>query len=172
MRSALRELVLFIAVIAAFTTLYYRQAATPWHLRLTEDLARSASVTLNAFGLATVVEEQPQQGARLPSYAVHDGRVAVDVAIDCNGSWAFAIFVAAVVAVRSPWRAKLWGLALGVPALWAINVLRVVSLYGVATYAPSAFEAVHLYVWQFLIIGAALLLFVAWSQYFVPPADA
>lgn len=172
MRSALRELTIFVAAIAVFTALYYRDGATPWHLALTEGLARSASVTLNAFGLATVVEEQPQRGARLPSYAVHDGRVAVDVAIDCNGSWAFAIFVAAVLAVRNSWRAKVWGIGLGVPALWAINVLRVLSLYAVAMYVPSVFEELHLYVWQFLIIGAALLLFVTWSQYFVRPAGA
>ncbi len=172
MRSVFRELTIFLAVIGLFGALYYRDAATPWNLRLTETLARSSSLVLNALGIATVVEQQPQVGARLPSYAVHDGRVAVDIAIDCNGSWAFVIFLAAVLAVRSPWRAKAWGILLGVPALWAINVLRVVSLYYVAVHVPAIFEELHLYVWQFLIIAAALFLFVLWTEYLVKPANA
>jgi len=171
-RGTLRAFVIFALTMGVFSYAYYRPQATPWLLDLTAALAYSSSATLNTLGLSTRVTAQPQIGSRLPSYTVHDDRVAVDIAIDCNGCWAFVIFVAAVLAFPSTWRAKLWGIGLGVPALWVVNTVRVVSLYYVATYVPSIFEELHLYVWQFLIIAAALALLVLWAEYLVPPADA
>jgi exosortase/archaeosortase family protein len=171
MRGTLRALAIFLGTMALFAVLYYREAATPWHLRVTAALARSSSAALNVLGLTTTVSERPRMGARLPSYVVHDERVAVDIAIDCNGTWAFAIFLAAVLAVPSPWRAKTWAVGLGVPTLWVINTIRVVTLYYVALYVPAMFEPLHLYVWQFLIIAAALVLLMAWAELFLRPAD-
>jgi exosortase/archaeosortase family protein len=170
--GTLRTLAIFAVTMGVFSAAYYREEATPWHLRLTAALAYSSSAILSALGQGTSVTERPQVGARLSSYVVHDDRVAVDIAIDCNGAWAFAIFLASILAVPSSWRAKAWGVGLGVPALWAINTVRVVSLFYVAVYVPTVFEALHLYVWQFLIIAAALLLLMLWAEYFLRPADA
>lgn len=171
-RSTFGALAVFVLTIGLFSVAYYRDGATPWLLRLTAALAYSSSGVLNTLGLSTVVGLQPQMGARLPSYVVYDDRAAVDIAIDCNGTWAFAIFLAAVLAVPSTWRAKAWGIGLGIPALWVVNTVRVVSLYFVAIYVPSIFEELHLYVWQFLIIAAALALLMLWAERFVRPADA
>jgi len=172
MQGTLKSLGIFALTIGLFSAVYYRAETTPWQLRVTAALTNSASAALNLLGHPTVVSERPQIGARLPSYVLHDDRIAVDIAIDCNGTWAFAIFVASVLAVRSSWRAKLWGVGLGVPALWLINTVRIVSLYFVAIYVPTIFEEMHLYVWQFLIIAAALFLLKLWADRFLPPANA
>jgi exosortase/archaeosortase family protein len=171
-QGTLRTLAIFVVAMSLFSVAYYREEATPWHLRLTGALAHSSSAILSLLGRATMVTARPAAGSRLPSYVVHDGTVAVDIAIDCNGFWAFAIFLASVLAVPSSWRAKMWGVGLGLPTLWAINTVRVVSLFFVAIYWPAIFEALHLYVWQFLIIAAALLLLMLWAEYFLRPADA
>lgn len=171
-RDTLGIVAIFLATMGLFSAAYYREEAPPWLLRMTAALAYSSSRALNIGGLSTQVTERPQEGARLPSYVVHGSGAAVDIAIDCNGAWAFAIFIAAVLALPSSWRAKGWGIGLGVPILWIINTLRVVSLYLVAIHIPNAFEMLHLYVWQFLIIGVALLLLMLWAEYFVRPADA
>jgi exosortase/archaeosortase family protein len=172
-RDTARALLVFLLVLGLFSWAYYRDAAPPWLLWMTDVLARSSSSVLDAVGVATAVVERPQEGSRLPSYLVVGERARVDIAIDCNGAWAFAIFVAAVLAMPGcGWRARAWGIGLGVPALWIVNTIRVVSLYFVAVYIPSVFEELHLYVWQFLIIAAALGLLLLWAEYFVRPADA
>jgi exosortase H (IPTLxxWG-CTERM-specific) len=81
---------------------------------------------------------------------------------DCNGAWAHLVFLAAVLAFPAGWRAKLIGLAVGEALLFALNIFRVISLFLIGVYAPSLFRAAHVYVWQFLIIGCALLLFTVW----------
>ncbi len=59
--------------------------------------------------------------------------------------------------------AKLLGLALGVPALLAFNMVRIVSLYYTGVYFPDAFEILHVDVWQPLFILIALLVWIAWT---------
>lgn len=81
---------------------------------------------------------------------------------DCNGAWAHLIFLAAVLSYPATWRQKLLGLAAGEPLLFALNIVRVASLFLLGVFVPSVFRAAHVYVWQFLIIGLALLLFVIW----------
>ncbi len=171
-RGNLAAVAIFVVSMGLFSYAYYRDEAPPWLLKMTSGVAYTSSAVLNTIGVPTEVTPQPQRQARLPSYTIHGQRAAVDIAIDCNGFWAFAIFIASVLAVPSTWKAKLWGIGLGVPTLWVINTVRVVSLYFIAIYIPSIFEEVHLYVWQFLIIAAAFVLLMAWSEYFAKPADA
>ena len=171
-RGNLIAAAIFLATMGLFSFAYYREAAPSWLLKMTSAVAYSSSTVLHAMGRSTDVVAQPQVGSRLPSYTVYGGGATLDIAIDCNGFWAFAIFIASVLAVPSTARAKLWGIALGVPALWVINTIRIVSLYFVAIYVPSVFEEVHLYVWQFLIIASAFVLLMVWAEYFTQPADA
>jgi exosortase/archaeosortase family protein len=141
-------------------------------LALTEGLAYSARAALQALGATTAVQFDPQPGPHLEGYALVGERMSLRIANDCNGGWAFAIFLAAALAVPSSWRAKAWAVGLGLPALWGVNVVRVVTLYYLAIYFPNLFEALHLYVWQFLIIGAGLLLLVMWAEVFVAAEHA
>jgi exosortase/archaeosortase family protein len=85
----------------------------------------------------------------------------------CNGAWAHLIFLASVLAYPATWKEKLLGLAVGQPVLVVLNVVRVVSLFIIGLYAPTIFRAAHVYVWQFLIIGFAMLMLFIWADQFV-----
>jgi exosortase H (IPTLxxWG-CTERM-specific) len=102
---------------------------------------------------------------------VPGGAFAMRVDNDCNGAWAHLIFLASVLAYPATWKEKLAGLAVGQPLLFLLNVFRVMSLFAIGVYAPAIFRATHVYVWQFLIIGFALVLFFVWADRCVrPPA--
>ena len=83
---------------------------------------------------------------------------------DCNGVCAHLIFLASVLAYPASWKAKLVGLAVGQPLLFLLNVFRLMSLFVIGLYIPAIFRAMHVYVWQFLIVGLALLLFFIWAD--------
>ena len=161
----------FVFTLGLFSLFCLRGVLTPSLHAFTANLAHSAGAVLGCLGMPVAVQFTPGGGV-FDAYALVGPRATLDIADDCNGAWAFAIFVSAVLAVPSPWRAKAWGLGCGLPALWGLNLLRVVSLYYIAVCCPSLFMAAHLYVWQFLIIGAALLLLAVWVEYGVTPAHA
>lgn len=95
------------------------------------------------------------------------GSFTVLVGNGCNGAWAHLIFLASVLAYPATWKEKLLGLAVGQPVLVVLNVVRVVSLFLIGVYAPTIFRAAHVYVWQFLIIGFAMLMLFIWADQFV-----
>jgi exosortase/archaeosortase family protein len=156
----------FVSTLGLFGVAYYRDPATGWLLAMTRMRAEWAGAALNVLGHSTRVVFQPQAADHLEGYWLYGERASLGIAVDCNGVWAFVIFAAAVLAIPSSWRAKAWGLGLGVPLLWIVNLIRIVSLYYVAIHLPSVFEALHLYFWQFLIIGIAFVLLAAWAEYF------
>ena len=76
--------------------------------------------------------------------------------------------MSAVLAFPSPLRIKLWGVLLGFTAIFALNLLRVISLYYIVLRYPKLFEGAHIYVWQTVVIGAAVLLWLFWAQRAAP----
>jgi exosortase/archaeosortase family protein len=78
-----------------------------------------------------------------------------------------AIYLSAVLAYPSRAKEKLKGFALGTSVILSLNLIRVVSLMYIGRYFPSFFEAAHLLIWQSLIIFAALLAWIYWTERFV-----
>ena len=96
-----------------------------------------------------------------------DRSFGMKVENNCNGAWAHLVFLASVLAFPASWRQKFFGIAVGELLLFFLNIFRVMSLFVIGLYAPTLFRAAHVYVWQFLIIGLALLLFFIWVDRFV-----
>jgi exosortase H (IPTLxxWG-CTERM-specific) len=92
-----------------------------------------------------------------------DRRFAVSVENECNGAWAHLILLSGILAYPATLRRRVVGGLLAQAILFAINVLRVVSLTLIGMHAPALFRPAHVYVWQFLIIGCALTLFWVWA---------
>lgn len=86
----------------------------------------------------------------------------VSIAEGCNSVYVTIIFVAAVAAFPTNWRKKLIGVALGTLALFAVNLLRVISLLYLSGRDASLFEEAHLHIWQFAIILIGGLLWLLW----------
>ena len=75
------------------------------------------------------------------------------------------------MAFPARWSRKLLGVVLGLLAIQVINVVRIVSLFYIGIFAPSAFSASHVYVWQSLIILFAVVLWILWvRRYALAPA--
>jgi len=122
-------------------------------------LTKTSAAALNLLGFSVQGDGQ--------TLSTTAGSFTVLVGNGCNGAWAHLIFLASVLAYPATWKEKLLGLAVGQPVLVVLNVVRVVSLFIIGVYAPTIFRAAHVYVWQFLIIGFAMLMLFVWADQFV-----
>jgi exosortase/archaeosortase family protein len=99
------------------------------------------------------------------------GAVSLTVAKNCDAMDVNILLVAAIVAFPAAWRRRAVGIGLGILALAAINILRIVSLYYVGVRFPDRFERVHAELWPFVMVAVALTTFVLWSRWASgPPA--
>jgi len=109
------------------------------------------------------------QGVEMEGTAIRNQRFAVNIMNGCNGLEAMIIFLAAVLAFPAPWRSRLWGLVLGMVAIQAINLVRVVALFLTGAYFPSFFDSSHTVVWQTIVILSAVLLWIFWADRWALP---
>ena len=93
-----------------------------------------------------------------------DGFVAV-VAAECTAIELILVFSAAVLVSPVSLKARLWALALGVSALCALNLVRIVSLMLVGAGFPEYFEMAHLKVGQTAMAVAALAMWLLWLRW-------
>lgn len=89
---------------------------------------------------------------------------SLEIVFECTAILPIVLFVAAVAATPSQTKAKLWALAWGLPAIVIFNLIRLVSLVYLGHLMPEAFETVHLFVWQPLMILFALALWLWWLE--------
>lgn len=96
-----------------------------------------------------------------------NGRTGQGVVIEagCNGVEACIILVAALVAYPASWRVRLAGIAAGLVAVQAVNLLRIVSLFYLSQWNAAVFEFTHLYVWQALIMLDVVVVWLLWMRW-------
>jgi exosortase H (IPTLxxWG-CTERM-specific) len=93
------------------------------------------------------------------------GAGAILVSSGCNGVEVCVLFAAATLAFPAPMPARLIGAAVGVLAIQAINLLRIISLVILARFAQGVFDFFHLYVWDAFIMLDGILLFMVWNAW-------
>src|SRR5256886_17273669 len=89
---------------------------------------------------------------------------AVSIEAGCNGVEATIVLVAAILAFPAPWKRKLVGLAIGIIAVQALNIIRVISLFYLGQWSFDAFDFAHQYVWQALIMLDVLIVWLLWVR--------
>lgn len=124
----------------------------PW----TNLLARMSAAVMTLFDADVI-----SYGRVLQSKATGFG---VSIEAGCNGVEAVIILVAGMVAFPSSWKLKLTGIAIGIVAVQAANLLRVISLYYLGQWNMEAFEFAHLYLWQALIMLDVLVVWLLWIR--------
>lgn len=87
----------------------------------------------------------------------------------CGATEIMAIFLAAVLAFPATWRQRLTGLALGIPALYSINIIRLscLAMIGALDSGGEWFNFAHEYVWQAVYVVLVVLLWLAWVEFLV-----
>lgn len=157
-RKQLRFQALFVLIFGAF---YLAFGIIP-RVQLgvinpyTEFLAQAVAAIINLFGAGAVAD-----GAR-----VYSPRYSIDIAMGCDGVEASCLYLAGVLAFPTSWRARMIGLAFGVPLIQAINLIRLVGLYYVGMYFPSVADRVHDYVAQTIVILLSMAILIFWLERF------
>jgi exosortase H (IPTLxxWG-CTERM-specific) len=157
-----RFLLVFAVLLIAFYALITidavdRRVVLPF----TGALARLSAAALHLIGERVNVDGTVITGSRF----------AVDIRGGCNGLEAVAFVAAAMLAFHAPLRKRIFGALSAAVILEALNVIRIDSLYLLGVYHRSVFETFHLAVWQTLMFGAAVFLFLIWTSR-VAPRDA
>ena len=122
---------------------------------LARGLAYMAGIALGMLGVPASLD-----GAVINA----DGFAAVVVA-ECTAIELILVFSAAVLVSPVSLKARLWALALGVSALCALNLVRIVSLMLVGAGFPEYFEMAHLKVGQTAMAVATLAMWLLWLRW-------
>ena len=86
----------------------------------------------------------------------------LEIIPECLGIISMAIFVSAVLAYPCRIKQKMVGMAIGILALYALNLVRTVSLFYINSHFPDFLDTAHILIWQSLMILAALALWLFW----------
>ena len=158
-RFLLVFVVLLVALLAAELTPPVQQGLViPW----TEALARLSAGLITGFDPAVVSSGKVLQSAT--------NGFAVSIEAGCNGVEAAIVLIAAMLAFPATWKHRAIGIAAGLVAVQALNVVRVVSLFYLGQWSFRAFEFSHLYLWQALIMLDVLVVWLLWIRAAPGPA--
>ena len=97
------------------------------------------------------------------------GSFEVDIAPACSGAVPTSIYLAAVFAYPTSWRARWLGTGIGIGVIQLVNIFRVCALFLIGLYFHAAFHDTHVYVAQALVVCVAVALWLYWATRF---ADA
>ncbi len=128
----------------------------------TAGVARASGAALELIG----------QDVRMQDTVIRGPRFAVNIENGCNGVETMLIFSAAVLAFPASWKARAAGLVLGLVAIQAVNLVRVVALFLTGAYLPRFFDSSHTVVWQTVVILFGVLLWIFWAHRFALPPPA
>jgi exosortase H (IPTLxxWG-CTERM-specific) len=152
-----RFLALFLVIlVGGFALLSLRQVNDALVEPFTAGIAHASGAALALLG----------QDVTMSGTVIRTPRFAVNIRNGCNGVEAMIIFLAAVLAFPASWRARGIGLLLGVVVIQVVNLVRVVALFLTGAYLPEWFDSSHTVVWQSVVIGCAVLLWLFWAARF------
>jgi exosortase H (IPTLxxWG-CTERM-specific) len=86
------------------------------------------------------------------------------IAEGCNGVYALAVVVAGMVSFPLSWRRKIIGLIIAVVFVMMLNYIRILSLWYAGESGSFLYEAMHTYLWEFIIIGAGAGFLYFWYE--------
>ena len=158
-----RQVVFLVAFVlllgGGFTLLSLNAVDRVFVVPFTALVAKTSGWLLDVIG-----QDVTMRGTQIVS-----SRFAVDIKNGCNGLETVIVFASAVLAFPAAWRVKLLGLAGGLVAIQAINLVRVVALFLTGAYFPSFFDSSHTVVWQSIVVACGVLLFLVWASRWAAP---
>ena len=153
-RDAWRFGIVFAGCLVVFGTIYIFLRHSSIFVPFLEFNARLSSSILNLFGASTVVD----------GVAVSGDKFSFQVSAECTSTIFTAIFVSAVAAWPSTAKEKLRGIAIVVPFLFLINLVRIVSLFYIGSAFPKFLNLAHFFLWQIFLILLTIGLWLLWAE--------
>ena len=162
-----RRIVAFIGKVLAFYGLWY----VLYDLWLLPDGTVDRWLSLNVAWMSGGLLDLLGFGAAVDGRGiVLPGVRGVRIANGCNGLSTLGLFIGFVLAYPgSAWR-RLWFIPLGVLAIYATNVGRVVVMLLAQKYWPAAFDPLHGFGLTTIFYVVVFGLWVAWANYGEDPA--
>ena len=155
-----KSILLFWFGFAGIMLLYYIIAIQPFFV---ENIQEPVGAVFAYFGsglLSLMGQRTVADGA-----AINSSDFSLLVKKGCDAIAPVMLVVTGISLFPTEWNKKLKGIGIGVLALFALNLLRIVSLYFVGVHAPDYFEFMHVEFWQVLFIGLAVLYFFYWLNW-------
>ncbi|MXY47618.1 MAG: hypothetical protein F4Y44_11735 [Chloroflexi bacterium] len=121
---------------------------------LTTVLAKSAAFALGMIGIS----------ASANGAIIDAGSFSAFVATQCTAMDIVLVFSAGVLIFPVPLKARVWALALGIPAIIALNFVRIISLMLIGITSPEHFDLLHLTVSQISMVVSALTIWLFWVR--------
>jgi exosortase/archaeosortase family protein len=154
-RTAVKAGLIFAGGILVFMLIYSRIAETEALTGFLTFNARATGAILNLFGASVQVD-----GTLISSPAY-----SMSIVTECTGLVPMAIVVCAVLAYPCRAKQKAIGAALGIVALFVLNLLRTVSLFFIGShFSSSFFNTAHFLIWQPVMIVVAIVLWLFWVE--------
>ncbi|OGC81524.1 MAG: hypothetical protein A2W07_01710 [candidate division Zixibacteria bacterium RBG_16_43_9] len=156
-KAILRFVLLFIGLLILLIILFSLTAdkfLSPTIDKIEIATAHIVGLVLNIFGM----------GAQVSQKFLSLKNFSVEIIAECTGLFEIFIFLAAMLAYPASFKKKLWGVFLGIPFIFLVNILRMVVITVVSNYRPSAFEFMHLYFWQVALILILLSAWILWIE--------
>jgi exosortase/archaeosortase family protein len=153
-KSFLTYVVPFFAIFVGLYALYAWLEPAMEHYYAA--LATSVCAVIGLFDAAVSCHGNIVHYADVPSLAIVAG---------CDGVTFIVLIVAAVLPFPASARAKAIGLAVLIPVLLGFNWLRLLVLGLIRFYLPDAFNLVHVYIYQPVMIVFTIAVFVLWIAY-------
>lgn len=150
-RNAVRVAIIFAAALAA-TMIVSGEMRGAWLDAFCAILAHIAGFALTLLGVP----------ASLDGSTVSADAFNAVIVQECSALDVIILFGAAVLAYPASIGARLRGLLLGVAALFALNIARIVSLILIGIHYADSLEDAHLFVWQPAMAIAAIGLWILW----------
>ncbi len=144
---------LWLAVL--FLALAWKPVNDHMVVPYTTFIAREAAVVLRWFGV----------NAQAVGLTLTSPRFSVAIYNGCNGLEASIVLLSGILAFPSRWRWKAVGVVMGLLVIHVVNLVRVLSLFGLGILKREWFSAFHNVVWQVVIVVLAVAMLVVWAQY-------
>jgi exosortase/archaeosortase family protein len=156
-RGAVLRFVLWLTgLMVAFNAAFYLWLADSRFLEVYLSWNASASAwLLRIFG----------ESATAAGTFVASPRFGLEIKDGCDALQPMAFFIFAMLASPVPvrLRSRLVPILVGTLALLLLNLVRILTLYYTGIYFPSAFEPMHIDVWQSVFIFLPLTFWLVWA---------
>jgi exosortase/archaeosortase family protein len=94
---------------------------------------------------------------------VRSSSFGISVVAACTGLFSTGLFVAAVFVFPTRWISRLIGVGIGAVGIFAMNVVRLVSLYYIGVHWPGFVDQAHQLIWQSFLIVFCVALWLLWA---------
>ncbi len=91
--------------------------------------------------------------------------INMEIIYECTGIYGMIVYVSAVMATRVNVLSRLIGIWVGLPVLWIMNLVRLITIYWITFEHPPLFNFIHTYFWQLFLIIVVILLYYGWYYY-------